>query len=57
MDLTIETRIAKLENDINELKKIRCRVASVHSEIEEEIQEDVHCLLRFVRRIMCIVCP
>ena len=48
MDLTIETRIAKLENDINELKKIRCRVASIHSEIEEEIQEDVHCLLRFV---------
>ena len=47
----IETRLENIEKELDELKKKKTSEDS----IEIEIEEDVHCLVKFIKRIMCVV--
>ena len=47
----IETRLQKTENKLEEMKK----KTQDNNTIVGEIEEDVHCLVKFIKHIMCIV--
>ena len=51
----LQARIDIVVNQITALSNanVLSRHNSFHSELEIEIEEDVHCLLKFMRRITC----
>ena len=56
MDIDLQKRVEVLETYILKLQ-VELDALKVHyrkpTELEEEIQEDVHCIIQFLRRITC----
>ena len=52
--LTLENTLLTIQTQLDTLKYANTKNASFRSELEEEIQDDVHCLMRLLRRIACI---
>ena len=52
--LTLQNTLISMQTQIDALKYASRRNSSFRSELEEEIQDDVHCFMRLLRRLTCV---